>query len=150
SQSKPLVLLVGVGTAGGARLGVSPLSEQLNDAAARKNTVVAVAMGNEANTRTHYEGKAISDQVPDSIEINVSGEDKGFVMELWADSLDILTVAIVSPSGEQIPRIPAMVGKSSEFTFLLENSKVTVDYQTSGLVSGYEIIYLRFLTPAEG
>lgn len=150
SQSKPLVLLVGLGTAGGARLGVSPLSEQLNDAAARKNTVVAVAMGNEANARTHYEGKAISDQVPDSIEINVSGEGKGFVMELWADSLDILTVAIVSPSGEQIPRIPVMVGKSSEFTFLLENSKVTVDYQTSGLVSGYEIIYLRFLTPAEG
>lgn len=150
SVRKPLVILIGLGTSSGARLGVSPLSEQLDDVSARKNTAVVVAMGNEANTRGHYEGKAVSDVVPDTIEINVTGSGKGFVMELWVDTLDILSVSITSPSGEQIPRIPARMGQSSEFSFLFEDSKVTVDYQISGLVLGYEIVYLRFITPQTG
>lgn len=150
AQKKPLVVLVGLGTGGGARLGVSPISEQLNEVSVRKNTVAVAAMGNEANARTHYAGRAVSSVEPDRIEVNVDSEGKGFTMEIWADSLDILSVAITSPSGEQIPRIPARMGQNSEFTFLLENSSVTVDYQGTGLNMGSEVIYMRFITPAKG
>ncbi len=38
---------------------------------------------------------------------------------------------------------------SSEFAFLLENSRVYVDYQITESVAGQEIIFLRFERPAE-
>ena len=49
-----------------------------------------------------------------------------------------------------LPRIPARIGMSSEFAFLLENSRVYVDYQITESVAGQEIIFLRFERPAEG
>lgn len=149
-QNKPLVILLGVGTGSGPRMGVSPLANLLDNATTRKNTVVVVPMGNEGDSRTHYRGMAVSDMVADQIEINVTSEGRGFVMEIWADTLDILSVSITSPSGERIPRIPARMGRNSEFTFLLENSSVEVKYESSGLITGYELIMLRFQTPVEG
>ncbi len=56
-------------------------------------------MGNEANNKCHYKGTVMSALVPDVMEINVDGTGKGFTMEIWADSLDILSVSIESPSG---------------------------------------------------
>lgn len=50
-------------------------------------------------------------------------------MEIWAESLDILSVAITSPSGERIPRIPARIDTGGVYNFLLERSQVAVDYR---------------------
>ncbi|MBO5459561.1 MAG: S8 family serine peptidase, partial [Lachnospira sp.] len=84
------------------------------------------------------------------IEINVGANERGFAMEIWAESQDILSVSITSPSGEVIPRIPARLGTSSIFNFLLEQSQLTVDYRVVETVSGYEVIFMRFINPAQG
>lgn len=107
-------------------------------------------MGNEANNKCHYKGTVMSALVPDVMEINVDGTGKGFTMEIWADSLDILSVSIESPSGEYVPRIPARMGASMEYTFLYEGSTVTVDYQITENVAGMEVIFVRLKTPVEG
>ena len=72
------------------------------------------------------------------------------MQEIWADSLDILSVSIESPSGEYVPRIPARMGASMEYTFLYEGSTVTVDYQITENVAGMEVIFVRLKTPVEG
>lgn len=149
-RNLPLVICFSLGTGSGPRTGATPLSSLLNVAAKRLNMVVAVCMGNEANNRTHVSGTAQSDTVPSTIEVNVGREEKGFVMELWASTLDVLSVSITSPSGETIPRIPARVGNSNIFQFLLENSEVNVDYKIVDPVSGFEIVFIRFIRPAEG
>lgn len=66
----------------------------------------------------HTSGLAVSDTEPSEIEITVGADERGFVMEIWAESLDILSVAITSPSGERISRIPARIdtGGSTIFT----------------------------------
>ena len=61
------------------------------------------------------------------MEINVERRGKGFVLEIWAKSLDVLSVSIISPTGEIIPRIPARIGSSTQYSFLLENSRIYVD-----------------------
>lgn len=149
-RNLPLVICFSLGTGSGPRTGATPLANVLNSAAKRLNTVVAACMGNEANNRTHVSGVAQSDTVPETIEINVGRGEKGFVMELWANTLDVLSVSITSPSGESVPRIPARVGNSNIFRFLLENSEVNVDYKIVEPVSGYEVVFMRFITPAEG
>jgi subtilisin family serine protease len=149
-EKKPLVICVGLGTASGSRTGALPFADLLNTLARQVNTVVVTCTGNEANNRTHTSGLAVSDTEPSEIEITVGAGERGFVMEIWAESLDILSVAITSPSGERIPRIPARIDTGGVYNFLLERSKVAVDYRVVESASGYEVIFMRFINPAQG
>ena len=149
-EKKPLVICVGLGTASGSRTGVLPFADLLNTLARQVNTVVVTCTGNEANNRTHTSGLAVSDTEPSEIEITVGADERGFVMEIWAESLDILSVAITSPSGERISRIPARIDTGGVYNFLLERSQVAVNYRVVESASGYEVIFMRFINPAQG
>jgi len=149
-EKKPLVICVGLGTASGSRTGALPFADLLNTLARQVNTVVVTCTGNEANNRTHTSGLAVSDTEPSEIEITVGADERGFVMEIWAESLDILSVAITSPSGERISRIPARIDTGAVYNFLLERSQVAVDYRVVESASGYEVIFMRFINPAQG
>ena len=149
-EKKPLVICVGLGTASGSRTGALPFADLLNTLARQVNTVVVTCTGNEANNRTHTSGLAVSDTEPSEIEITVGADERGFVMEIWAESLDILSVAITSPSGERISRIPARIDTGEVYNFLLERSQVAVDYRVVESASGYEVIFMRFINPAQG
>lgn len=149
-EKKPLVICVGLGTASGSRTGALPFADLLNTLARQVNTVVVTCTGNEANNRTHTSGLAVSDTEPSEIEITVGADERGFVMEIWAESLDILSVAITSPSGERISRIPARIDTGGVYDFLLERSQVAVNYRVVESASGYEVIFMRFINPAQG
>ena len=149
-EKKPLVICVGLGTASGSRTGALPFADLLNTLARQVNTVVVTCTGNEANNRTHTSGLAVSDTDPSEIEITVGADERGFVMEIWAESLDILSVAITSPSGERISRIPARIDTGGVYNFLLERSQVAVNYRVVESASGYEVIFMRFINPAQG
>ena len=149
-EKKPLVICVGLGTASGSRTGALPFVDLLNTLARQVNTVVVTCTGNEANNRTHTSGLAVSDTEPSEIEITVGADERGFVMEIWAESLDILSVAITSPSGERISRIPARIDTGGVYNFLLERSQVAVNYRVVESASGYEVIFMRFINPAQG
>ena len=149
-EKKPLVICVGLGTASGSRTGALPFADLLNTLARQVNTVVVTCTGNEANNRTHTSGLAVSDTEPSEIEITVGADERGFVMEIWAKSLDILSVAITSPSGERISRIPERIDTGGVYNFLLERSQVAVNYRVVESASGYEVIFMRFINPAQG
>ena len=149
-EKKPLVICVGLGTASGSRTGALPFADLLNTLARQVNTVVVTCTGNEANNRTHTSGLAVSDTEPSEIEITVGADERGFVMEIWAESLDILSVAITSPSGERISRSPARIDTGGVYNFLLERSQVAVNYRVVESASGYEVIFMRFINPAQG
>ena len=149
-EKKPLVICVGLGTASGSRTGALPFADLLNTLARQVNTVVVTCTGNEANNRTHTSGLAVSDTEPSEIEMTVGADERGFVREIWAESLDILSVAITSPSGERISRIPARIDTGGVYNFLLERSQVAVNYRVVESASGYEVIFMRFINPAQG
>lgn len=146
----PLVICFCMGTGSGPRTGATPLGSVLDTAARRPDVVVVTCVGNEANARTHVSGVARSEREPAEIEISVGANEQGFAMEIWASTLDVLSISLTSPSGENIARIPARARTSNVFRFLLENSEVTVDYRIVEPIAGYEVVFLRFIRPAEG
>lgn len=149
-EEKPLVICIGLGTSSGSRTGSLPLSDLLNSVSRNVNTVVVTSMGNEANNRLHISGTAKSDEEASEIEITVGAGEKGFVMEIWAENPDVLSVSITSPTGENIPRIPVRIDSGNVYDFLLERSQVSVDYRIVESASGYEVVFMRFINPAEG
>lgn len=92
SKKKPLVIYIGAGSGSGSRTGATPLADVLDAYTKVTNTCVVVPAGNEAVSRTHFSGYA--GVVPESrtMEINVEKRGKGFTTEIWAKSLDVLSI----------------------------------------------------------
>lgn len=146
----PIVIVIGLGSGMGPRTGTSPLADMMNTAAKRQRVSVVTCVGNEGNERTHFRALMDSYNEYEEIEVNVEKTGKGFVMEIWAESLDILSVSIESPSGESVPRIPAKMGMEVTYPFLYENSQVSVEYRVPEERSGLENIFIRFMNAAVG
>ncbi len=146
----PLVIYIGLSTGSGSRTGATPLGSVLSYVADIPGVAVVTAVGNEANARLHTFGRINSQEEPSQIEINVGDGEKGFVLEIWASTLDVLSISLLSPSGEAVPRIPARSGSSNIFRFVLDGSEVSVDYRVVERQSGHELIFMRFVDPAPG
>lgn len=150
TKRMPMVLLIALGSGSGSRTGSSPLADMLDSLCKKPGFSVVTAVGNEGNERSHYMGWLTDATRKETIEINVDSQGKGFCVELWAETANLLTVAIESPSGEEMPRVPLGLGSSAEYMFLYERTRVTVDYQLSEIISGQEIIFVRIDTPTVG
>ncbi len=150
ARSQPLVLLVALGTNHGSHSGNSYLSSYLNDIGQRRMRAVVVAAGNEANERHHFYGKLYSSEEIVTVEVNVERAMNGFSIEMWAQEPELYEVAVVSPAGERISRIPASRESRQEYRFVLEGTKFSVDYQIVGNLSANQLIFLRFERPSKG
>lgn len=149
-QKKPIVILISLATGSGPRTGATPLANVLSLAAARTNVAVVTAVGNEADNRTHVSATAVSDSSPYVCELNVGADEEGVVIELWAGTMDILSVGFVSPSGEIVARIPAKENVVNTHDFIFEKTRITVEYQVVEELSGFELVFIRMIRPAQG
>ena len=146
----PLVLCVGIGSANGSRSGNSYLSVYLNEICTKRKRSVVVATGNEAGVRHHYRGQFVEGMEYEDVEINVSENTDGFFVELWAGAPELFEVSVISPTGEQMPRVPARAGTSFVYDFIFEQSTVSVDYRIEAKRTGSLLVYLRFMKPGNG
>ena len=71
-------------------------------------------------------------------------------MELWASAPELYAVTIISPSGEQIPRILVRRGASEQFHFIFEGTTITVDYRIDTKETASQLIFFRFIRPTPG
>ena len=98
---------------------------------------------NDANTLEN-------DDDTKTVELRVGENISGFSLELWTEVPNILSISIISPSGENTSRIPFRVGASAEIDFLFERTKVSIDYRLLVEKSNAELVFFRFNTPAPG
>lgn len=143
---KPLVICLGVGTGSGARLGRSFLEKRIDDCGNKAGCCITTAAGNEGNAKHHFQTFLAENEVK-TMEVRA---DRSFTLEIWARSPDIVSVSIISPSGETVPRIPARIGQSNVLNFLFENTVIYVDYKIVEQRTGEELIMLRFQNPTIG
>lgn len=146
----PLVLLIGLGTSQGSHDGTSPLCLQLQALTSSMGLVAVTGAGNETGYHHHYLGNLSEKEDWEDVELRVAEGENGFCMELWAHEPELYTVGFVSPSGEQIERIPLVLGRETEVSFSLDATKIAVTYQSYESSSGSQLIFLRFVTPSPG
>ena len=76
-----------------------------------------VGVGNEADKRHHYSNEITDEEDTKTVELRVGEGVPGFSLELWTEIPNILSISILSPSGENTSRIPFRVGESAELDF---------------------------------
>ena len=71
-------------------------------------------------------------------------------MEMWTDIPNLMTVSVLSPSGERIPRIAIRQGSSNVYRFLFEQTEVYVEYRVLVERNNSQLIFFRFDRPVDG
>ena len=146
----PLVICIALGTNMGSHTAGSPLTGLLDIYANTANRAVVIGSGNEANQRHHYLGRVENTSAREQVEIRVGENVTGFCTELWADALNIFSISIVSPSGEQTYRFPVRSEQTQSYTFVLERTTVFVDYKVFVERLNAVLIFVRIQAPSPG
>ena len=146
----PLVICVALGTNFGGHNGETVLSRILETYARLENRCVVIGGGNEASQRHHYLGKLTKGQTQE-VEIRVEeGGGRGFIAEIWSSIPNIITVYLVSPTGERSPEISIRQGNRYEFTFAFDRTRVSVEYRLLLNNDSSLLVFLRFSEPSSG
>lgn len=149
-MNMPLVLCISVGAnVGNPGRNIAPLTFQLEMLSLRKSRAVVITAGNEGNERHHFAGEIGVGQEYQNVEVSVGAGVTGFVLEMWSKGPQLFEVEIISPTGGRGPREFSLYG-GREYTFLFENALVSVDYRISRVVTGDQLIYIRFTRPVQG
>lgn len=150
AREMPIVICIALGSSFGGHNGTTPLSIMMEHYAFYPNRIMVSGVGNEANQGHHYSGKIDGMDNREEVEIRVGENVEGFTMELWTDIPNLMTISMVSPSGEVIPRISIRQGSSEVFRFLFEGTEVYVDYRILVERNSSQLIYFRFSAPTAG
>lgn len=149
-KDMPLIICIAVGSSMGGHNGTSPLAVMLESYSNIINRGIIIGSGNEAAQRHHYYDKLEGSEEQREVEIRVGDGVEGFVAELWTEIPNLLTVSMVSPSGQVVPRIPIKQGSNAVFRFVFEDTEVSVDYRLLVERNDSQLIFFRFGTPAPG
>ncbi len=145
----PLVFCIALGSNMGGHTGANPLAVIAGQYATLSNRIPVIGVGNEASQRHHYYNMIADNSDTKTVEIRVDENTTGFVMELWTKIPNILSISLISPSGENTSRIPIRAGTSTTFNFLFEKTTVNIEYRLIVENTTSELIHFRFadITP---
>lgn len=147
---RPLVLCVALGNSQGGHSGQGVLPTYMNLIAATPGVAVVASAGNEGMGRRHYFGVVDRTTGYNTVELNVGENEAGFFMEIWGSPPSILSLDILSPSGEYVPRISPSISSNTEISFVFEQTIIYIDYQMVEALTGDQLILLRFENPVQG
>ncbi len=149
-KGMPLVICIALGTNFGGHNGSSLLSSILDEYASTTDRAVIIGTGNEAANRHHFFHQFMNDQETVPAEIRVGSGVTGFSAEVWAKLPDVVTVLLVSPSGERTSPISLRQGQKYDLFFTFDGTQVSVEYRLLLENNDSQLIFLRFQDPAEG
>lgn len=147
-EQRPMVICMALGSSFGGHSGATPLAAYMEVMANVPMISFTVGTGNEADKRHHYLG-GMRDESGEEFELNVGEGVAGVAMELWTEIPNIFAISITSPTGERSGRIPVRES-AGIYDFVLEQTRVLVDYKILVQRTNSELIFLRFERPQAG
>lgn len=148
-RNQPIAICFGLGDTFGAHNGTSTIEQYLETIGTTNGVIIVVAVGNEANIGHHYRGQ-LQPNTPMNIELDVSQNERGFLMTLWANIGTRTYVSFRSPLGQAIARVPIANRRSQVYRFNLEPTVIDVSYLYTDPFTGEEAIAIRMITPTPG
>lgn len=146
---KPIVIYFPLGSTLGNHKGEGALEEFMERITTKSGIIIVAGTGNQRNAGGHASGtvaKIIGVQAPGAgvIELEASPEQKNIWIQIWIDLPNIMSLEIVSPSGESTGVIPIILNYTKRHTFIFEKTSIRVNYFFPEETTGDELIRIRF------
>lgn len=151
--NRPIAICIAVGTNQGSHDGLFTLDRMISELSTRSGVAIIVAAGQENIAGHHYFGIAemtsSNNEYEKSVILRVSENEKNFSMEIWGKAPALYSVAIRSPTGDMLNRIPEGLNRAVK-KFYFENTTVIVEYYNVEPHTGDPLILVCFDNPAPG
>ena len=123
----PIVICIGMGSNSSAHDGYTLFEDYLAFATQRAGYAVLTAAGNEANARHHTQGK-VTERGVTTISLKVGQQGANLSVIIFGPAFDKVSVAITSPIGEIVSRIPFKSGLELSQKMVMEDTTVFLKY----------------------
>lgn len=140
----PMVIYFPLGTSLGTHKGNDLLSKYIDSICMISGIVVVTGTGNERASGGHASGVLSASEPTKTIELDVSPEQENIIVEIWTEPPNIISLDIISPSGENTGVINHLINTTITYTFLFEKTEVKVNYYIPEESSGSQLIRIRF------
>ncbi len=139
--NKPVVICIGLGSNFSAHDGNTILEQYISFVSQRAGVAFVTAAGNEANARHHTQGKLSGSGAVENISIKVGSQGASFSVIIFGPAYDKISLGVVSPTGEVIPRIPFRSGLEFTEKLLMEETSIFMRYFrdiNNNMIVGFE------------
>ena len=147
---RPVAICIGLGTNMGSHDGFSLFEEYLSMVSNFRGVCLCTAIGNESEARHHTQGVIPETGAFEEIEIR-AGDDVGDIyLNIWNTASDRMEVAVRSPTGELVGRVPAKAGTVLTSRLILERAIVTIEYYFPVEGSGGQVSVVKIQNATPG
>ena len=126
--NKPVVICVGMGSNTSAHDGNTLFEDYISFVSQRAGVAFVTAAGNEANAKHHTQGVIRSDNTAENISIKVGRQGASFSVIIFGPAFDKISVGVISPTGEAIPRMPFRSGLEYSEKLIMEETRIFIKY----------------------
>lgn len=124
--NKPMVVLIPLQTNGGDHSGNTILSNQINEYSNNVGFVVVSPSGNQANKQIHALGEIQKIGEEGLLELFVDRGQRRLRVNLYVENFARASLIIISPSGERTQKFTLSFGKTYDFKFLFEETRMKI------------------------
>jgi len=147
---RPAAICVSLGTNLHGHDGYSIFELFLSKISSILGMAICAAAGNEQQARHHTHGRIQSTGDSVNIELRASDRFEDINVSIWNNASDRMSVAVTSPTGERIDRLPARPGLNYTHKMILERSVVTVEYRFPIESSGSQLSRIKIMSATPG
>ncbi|PRR81445.1 S8 family peptidase [Clostridium vincentii] len=143
-NDKPMIIYFPLGSNLGSHKGNGILEQYIESICRRSGIALVNGTGNQRVMGEHTSGVISKKGQVGIIELDVSPEQKDLWLEIWVDSPNIMSLDIISPSGENSGAMSALINQAATYTFIFEATSMKVNYFIPEANTGDELIRVRF------
>lgn len=147
---RPMVVFLPVSSNFGGHDGKRPIEELIDYYSFESNVIFAVGTGNQGNSQTHYYGKINSTSEISNIDVQIGPNQNYLYVHIWSTYPDKISIGMISPSGQVIPKIAVKISQQETLNFIYEKTNVSIQYFFPISSSGNELILIYFEKPTPG
>lgn len=141
---KPMIIYFPLGCNLGSHEGDDFLDQYIGTISINRGIALVTGAGNQRAKGEHSSGRIFQAGEISEVEIDVSPEKKDLWVEVWVDVPNIMSLEIISPSGESSGVMNAFLNFVGVYTFIFEITSIKVNYFLPEVNTGDELIRIRF------
>jgi subtilisin family serine protease len=146
-MNRPIAVCIGMGTSVTGHDGYEIMELYLEDVSSSSGVAICCAAGNEGNAAHHMEGIIAKAGDSVTVSIDVSEGCPAARIGIFNQASERMSVSLVSPGGELLPRVHARSEQVTVDTLILERSTIQIRYFFSYSYAFSQITEVRISDP---
>lgn len=148
--NRPIVIYIPLGTNMASHSGEGIIERPIDNFSRQVGTLVVTNTGNQGNTETHVEGIIESNGDIKDIELRAGKNQSILPIQIYINQPNIVTLSIVSPSGEIINNLTSKLSRNQKIKFTYEGTEMIINFISPDYVTGDSLIVIKASNLREG